>query len=107
MAGRLLPVFSSAFALCYGYAASVHLQVFVYYPALGEFAMTQKSVNDAGPPMLWYGWLACAAVGGLIAMLVALALPRRLDAAWPALSCAAVFVVAIVQAYLARAWFQQ
>jgi hypothetical protein len=107
MPGRVLPMFSTAFALCYGYAASAHLRVFIYYPALGEFATTQKSVADAGPPMLWYGWLAFAAVGGLIAMLVALALPRRLDAAWPALSCATIFVVAIVQVYLARAWFQQ
>jgi len=106
--GRLLPPFSTAFAICYGYAAAVSLQVFIYYPALGEFTTEIKPAADAGPPMFWYGWLAFGAGGGVIAMLVALVLPRRLDArVWPALSGAASFAVAILHVYLARAWFQQ
>ena len=108
MPGRLLPLFSTAFALCYGYAAAVHLQLFIYYPALGEITTTAKPEADAGPPMFWYGWIAFAGAGGVLAMLVGLVLPRRLDGhVWPALSWAATFVVAILHVYLARAWFQQ
>lgn len=108
MTGRLLPLFSTAFALCYGYAAAAHLQLFIYYPALGEVTTTTRSAAEAGPPMLWYGWIAFGGAGGLLAMLVGLVLPRSLDrSVWPALSWAAPFVVAILHVYLARTWFQQ
>jgi len=107
MIARLLPAFSTGFALAYGYAASAHLQFFVYYPALGEFSTATKPLADAGPPMLWYAWLAFAVGGGILAMLLAFALPRRLAGLWAALSWSTVFGVALVQVYLARAWFQQ
>jgi len=106
--GRLLPLFSLAFALCYGYAASVHLEIFIYYPAIDDWTRATKPLAEAGPPMLWYGWIAFGSVGGLLAMLAGLGLPRRLErSVWPALSWMSAFGVALVQIWLARAWFLQ
>ncbi len=107
-AARTLPAFSAAFALCYAYAVYRQLPIFVYYPALGEITTQMKSTVEAGPPMLWYGWIAFAASGGCIAALLTLGLSRRLDeCVWPLLSWTAPFGVALFLIYLAREWFQQ
>ncbi|MCC7121659.1 MAG: hypothetical protein IT493_08900 [Gammaproteobacteria bacterium] len=106
--GAIAPLFSSAFALGYGWAAAAHLQWFIYYPAVGEWTMTTQPAADAGPPMLWYGWLACGAIGGVLAALVGLVLPRAFEArVWPLLSWSVPIGATLWLAWQARVWFQQ
>jgi hypothetical protein len=46
---------------------------FRYYPDAGAFHLTRHP--EAGPAILWYGWVTAAAVGSAA---VALVVPRRI-----------------------------
>lgn len=103
---RLLPLFSAGFAICYGLAEPFQLYLFTYYPAIGEFAVRARPAAEAGPPILWYGWIAFGVLGGLVAAILGVALPRRWDRrVWPAASWLAPVVSSLLLIYLARVWF--
>jgi hypothetical protein len=82
--GRLM-VFSVVASVLYTLSYYFDWSLFQYYVAEGRFHFSLPS-QSAGPPILWYGWLATASLGGIAA---AIAVPRRLmtrlllpDLAW-------------------------
>jgi hypothetical protein len=112
---RAFPVFSSVFALVYALCFVAadqslfpHNALFAYYPALGEFHWSPLpgKLQQTGPVMLWYGWVANAAIAGLIAAGIALAFPPGGFARhWPKLVIAAPTVAFLVLCYYERLWF--
>jgi hypothetical protein len=70
--GRLI-LFSAVAVTAYTLAYYFDWSLFQYYVAEGGFHLTPMP-ESAGPPILWYGWLATASLAGLV---VALAVPRR------------------------------
>ncbi len=68
--GRLI-VFSLTACLIYTAAYYFDWPLFTYYLAEGRLSFTAEP-EAAGPPILWYGWLAMAA---LPASVIAVALP--------------------------------
>ena len=77
--GRLM-VFSAAASVIYTLAYYFDWSLFQYYVAEGRFHFLRLP-ESAGPPILWYGWLATATLAGLAAAFV---VPRRLLAWLPA-----------------------
>lgn len=103
---RVFPVFTIAYAIIYGLAEPYEIILFRYYPAKHLFSWTQQPVAAVGPPILWWGWMGWAAIGGVIAAIIALFLPQRWTDRWaPVLSWAAPTVAALYLIWLARFWF--
>ena len=102
---RAFGVFSATYAVLYALSFPYNLQLFMYYPALEEFHLAAQPPTS-GPPINWYGWMATAAIGGIIAGAISLAIPERWAAkvwsgwAWLIPAGAMAFLT-----YLARAWF--
>ena len=106
MSGRLLPLFTAGFALGYWLAVPFDLALFRYYPALGEFSTVARPAAEAGPPILWYGWMGFGVVCGLASVAIGMVMPRRLErAVWPALSWIVPLLATIVLTWHARVWF--
>ena len=81
--GRLM-LFSLGATLAYTAAYYFDWSLFQYYVAEGRFHISPLP-ESAGPPILWYGWLANAALaGGAIALATPRALIARLapDLVW-------------------------
>jgi hypothetical protein len=81
--GRLM-LFSLGATLSYTLAYYFDLSLFQYYVAEGRFHVSPLP-ESAGPPILWYGWLAMAVLaGGAIALATPRALIARLlpDLVW-------------------------
>jgi hypothetical protein len=98
-----LKVFSLLFGLTYMACFYYTVAPIRYYPMLGTFHL-EAQPEAAGPPILWYGWLAAAAVlSGVIAVLVPRRLAERLWHGWlwtvPALTVVGIFIYE-------RRWFQ-
>ena len=75
---------------------------FMYYPLVNEFHLSSQP-PAAGPPILWYGWLATAAViSGILALLVPPRLTERLWHGWYWIVPAATLTVIFVYE---RRWF--
>jgi amino acid permease len=112
---RFAFAFGSTFAALYVVAVAKDLALFTVFPSLGiVLAGTHHSRDVAdpamgflAPAMYWYGWAATAALGALMAGLVAASLPgrsvRHFWSGWvwliPALS-----MIACV--YLTLPWFR-
>ncbi|MBI4693617.1 MAG: hypothetical protein HY749_06320 [Gammaproteobacteria bacterium] len=104
--GGLAPAFSAAFAMGYAAAMLFGITPFSYYPALQHFSLTALSAADAGPPILWYGWIAFGCAGGVGAATIALAMPRRWQHdLWPVASWLMPIAATVVLIYHARVWF--
>lgn len=72
-------VFAAATSVLYVFAMELNLAAFTYHPRLVEFAPGVEAPKS-GPAMYWYGWLATAAAGGIVAGLVAAIVARRIGA---------------------------
>jgi len=74
MTGRFSPPwFTLLFCMAYLASLTLNQALFLYYPLVGQFSLSPLDAA-AGPPMLWYGLMANAAVAGLLAGIV---LPQR------------------------------
>jgi len=73
--GRLM-MFSLAAGVTYTLAYYFDWSLFQYYLAEGRVHFTPQP-ESAGPPILWYGWLATAVLAGCA---IAFLAPRRLAA---------------------------
>jgi hypothetical protein len=62
------------FGAVYGLAFYYDLALFRYYPETNRFHW--QTHPDAGPVILWYGWLATA---GLVSTAIALVVPRSIS----------------------------
>jgi hypothetical protein len=56
--------------LAYAVIIYMNLPMFRYYPMVGMFSVTDIPGQANGPAMLWYGWMAWAAVAGIIGGLI-------------------------------------
>ncbi|HUR33261.1 MAG TPA: hypothetical protein VM032_05665 [Vicinamibacterales bacterium] len=100
-------VFSTVYGVAYMglffYSELYRVAMFRYYPVLGGFYRENQPMETAGPPILWYSWLAGAAV---IAGVLSLAVPRRwaerMPHSWVWGVPAALLVIIIVYE---RRWF--
>ena len=91
---RFTFVFGTAFALCYAVAVGWQLALFTVFPSLGIVLLGTVQSRDFGDPalsflapaMYWYGWTATAALGALVAGLIATLVPapwtRRIWLGW-------------------------
>ena len=112
---RVFPVFGIAYVLAYALffvaqdqALFSHNALFAYYPALAEFHwnLLTKPVQQTGPVMLWYGWIANSAIVGAVAAAIALLFPAGRSARlWSVLTWAAPIVAFVVLCYYERPWF--
>lgn len=81
---RFAFAFGAAFAVLYVVAVAKDLALFTVFPSLGivlagthhSRGVTAPAMGFLAPAMYWYGWAATAALGALMAGLVAASLPR-------------------------------
>ena len=66
-------IFSILFGIVYLACFYMDWAPFRYYPDASRFYLTPH--REAGPAILWYGWLVAAAV---VSAAIALAVPRRM-----------------------------
>src|SRR5437763_3764263 len=102
--GTFAITFGIAFAILYTVFERLNWPLFTYHPAVGKLDFwMQRARSGEGPPMYWYGWLALAFPGALLAGWVATMIPGRwlhrttifccvLAALWPASFALAVFI---------------
>ena len=87
-------VFSIVYGIAYMglffYSEMYRQALFRYYPVTGQFSLDVLPAETAGPPILWYSWLAGALVVSLVAAAV---VPRRLAEKLPS---SAVWLVGLV-----------
>jgi hypothetical protein len=103
-ASRAVPAFTVVYAALYALSFAYDLQLFMYYPATGEFSWTALPPTS-GPPINWYGWIATATIGGLAAAALGLLLPERWSARLAGPSWIVPLAAMAVLTYLARQWF--
>ena len=102
--GTFAITFGIAFAILYTVFERWNWPLFTYHPAVGKLDFwMQRARSGEGPPMYWYGWLALAFPGALLAGWIATMLSERwlqratvfccaLAALWPALYAAGGFI---------------
>lgn len=95
-------IFSLVACVTYTLAYYFDWSLFQYYVIENRFHVTPQS-EAAGPPILWYGWLASAALAGAVASLI---VPKRLAARLSADLLWLVPAVLIVAALMyEKRWF--
>jgi hypothetical protein len=95
-------VFSAAALIVYTLAYYFDWSLFQYYVAEGRFHFSALP-DSAGPPILWYGWLATAGLAGIA---IAFIMPRRLIAWLPADLVWLIPLVAVLAALMYEMrWF--
>ncbi len=88
IASRAFPAFAVGFSLffapAYGFTsgdATFSWPLFTYFPSVGDYGELHPGLvagsDTLGPPMWWYGWLASAALVGLIFAAISLLLPEK------------------------------
>ena len=103
MTGISPRVFSLVFGVVYAVVVAGNFPLFIYYPQVGRFTLTDLADPSLGPEMFYYGWIASA---GIVALVLAAIVPKNiagripLSAFWlvPLLMFAGGF-------YRERAWF--
>jgi hypothetical protein len=73
---RVFPVFSATFAVLYVLSIEYNLALITYHPQLNQWEFL-VGASKGITPMFWYGWLATAALGGILAAAVASVIPSR------------------------------
>ena len=97
-----LKIFTIVFGALYTICFYVDISLFRYYPEVGQFHW--QMTPDIGPPILWYGWLAVAALGSAaIALLVPSKWADQLASIWVWLL--PVLVVIVILVYEFQLWF--
>ena len=95
-------VFSMLFGIVYTICFYNNWALFRYYPAFSRFSLTPLG-QDAGPAILWYGWVANALiVSGVVALLVPRALAAKLS---PTVVWRVGAGMLVVIVFLLRTWF--
>ena len=106
--------YGTAFAVLYTVALKLDLALFTVYPSLGVVLLGTRHSGDVAAPsmaflapaMYWYGWAATAALGALVAGLLAAALPERwARAIWPGWLWIVPVTAMLGSVYLTLPWF--
>jgi hypothetical protein len=92
-------LFAVSYSLCFYY----NWPLFAYYPQVNEFHLSTALQSELGPPILWYGWMATAA---LFSAVVAVVVPRSLaDRLWPGLAWAVPGATILAILIYEKRWF--
>jgi hypothetical protein len=95
-------VFSTVFGVAYTVCFYYNWALFRFYPAYSQFSLGALG-PDAGPAILWYGWIALAFV---VAAAVALVVPTRVaERISPTVVWGVTAAVLIGIAIYERRWF--
>jgi hypothetical protein len=95
-------IFSIVFGALYTLCFYVDISLFRYYPEVSQFHW--QITPDIGPPILWYGWIAVAALASAaIALLVPAKTADRLWSGW--VWILPVVTVVVILAYETKLWF--
>jgi hypothetical protein len=95
-------VFSSLFGIVYTICFYNNWALFRFYPAYSRFSLGPLG-PEAGPAILWYGWLAYALIiSGAVALIVPRALAAKLS---PGLVWGIGLAVLLVIVFYERIWF--
>ncbi|MSR07317.1 MAG: hypothetical protein EXR93_09675 [Gemmatimonadetes bacterium] len=96
-------IFSIAFGAFYTAFFISLWSPFRYYPMLNKFSLAPIEGPEAGPPILWYGWVAAALVSSAV---LALIVPRRLaDRLWHGYTWLLPAITLVVILVSQRHWF--
>ena len=96
-------VFGIAYMALFFYSEATKYAMFRYYPVLGTFTRDALALETAGPPILWYSWLAGATVVAVVmALLVPRSLAERVPPGWVWVVALALLVIILVYE---RRWF--
>ena len=94
-------IFSMLFGIVYLTCFYMDWAPFRYYPDARTFHL--RMTPQDGPAILWYGWLAAAAV---VSAAVAALVPRRLgERMWPGLAWAVPLIIVVLVLLYERRWF--
>lgn len=118
IASRAFPAFAIGFALFYapayaftGANSPFSWPLFTYFPAVNQWRGLLVPGNDTiGPPMWWYGWIASAAIVGLLFAVISLLLPERAISrglallVWIVPVCAFIFLLNWELAWFITGW---
>jgi len=104
---RYLPIFSVACVVLYTIALYYNLALVTYHPAINSWDWL-AAPPKAGPAMYWYGWIATAALGGIVVAAASALVPPqwqvRIWSGWtwliPLLAMA--FILFILRGYFIR-----
>ena len=111
---RTFPIFAAGFALFYAPAyaftngnASFPWAMFTYFPSVNEIYWgIVPGSDERGPPMWWYGWMANAAVVGLVCAVLSFVVPEKaLGKLWLTLAWATPVAAMIYLGWVERVWF--
>jgi hypothetical protein len=95
-------VFSMTFGVVYALCFYFNWALFAYYPQVNEVHFSSQ-IEANGPPILWYGWLATAALASAaMAVIVPRSVIARLWRGWAWLVPAAVVVAILIYE---KRWF--
>jgi amino acid permease len=112
---RFSLAFGVAFAVLYTAALKWDVALFTVYPSLGVVLpgthhsrdVVAPSMGSVVPAMYWYGWIATAALGALVAGLVAALLPARwTQRFWPGWVWVVPVTAMLACVYLTMPWFR-
>ena len=96
-------IFSMLFAVVYALCFYFNWPLFAYYPQVNEFHLSAQLQGQLGPPILWYGWIAAAALASAV---VAAVVPRSVAARlWPGLAWAVPGGVILAILIYEKRWF--
>jgi hypothetical protein len=96
-------IFSMLFAVTYALSFYFNWPLFAYYPQVNEFHVRADLQNQLGPPILWYGWLATAAI---VSAVPAAIIPRGVvGRLWPGLAWAVPGAVIVAILIYEKRWF--
>ena len=73
-------VFTLVATVAYVLAYNFNWALFRYYPLLNKVSLEALPAKTSGPTMMYYGWMATAAIAGLIAALI---VPSKIAAKLP------------------------
>jgi len=95
-------IFSMLFSIVYLTCFYMDWAPFRYYPETRRFHL--RMTPQDGPAILWYGWVAAAAV---VSAAIAASVPRRLaERLWPAWEAwAAPLIIVVLVLLYERRWF--
>lgn len=95
-------VFSTVFSAAYFACFYFDVALFMFYPEVGEFHAGEQAAS-LGPPIVWYGWMAAAAVASIaVALVTPVSWAKRIS---PTVCWSVTVIVLVVVLFYEKRWF--